>query len=308
MAENSQSYLAQLKSRLTPEQYDALISPLTYTANDWYGGNVQDYQAQLITPLDTSKAKFPQQLPINPIIEVPDTYWDGEREIAGTHKIGGDFNADVGAYSVDASGNVDTYRSNTPVMVNGLPIYAIYDGSGKLTGYDSGVDKTTYLNGKQRLLGAWDATGKPLPQTINSQGGGFLKNTLSGVLQDPVLMAAITAAATYYGAGPIAESLSGLVGGAEGLAALPAASEGAAASDFLGALPAGSQYVAPAVTDLGTVAGTTEGMLAAPEIAGMGGAQGLQMPVGTNLAEMGGAQGLQSGVGTSWPKWAALKV
>jgi hypothetical protein len=70
------------------------------------------------------------------------------------------------------------------------------------------------------------------------------------------------------------------------------------ASDFYG-VPAGSEYVAPQVTNLGTVAGTTEGMLATPEVAGMGGAQGLTLPGGTNLAEMGGAQGLQSGVGTN---------
>ena len=70
------------------------------------------------------------------------------------------------------------------------------------------------------------------------------------------------------------------------------------ASNFYG-VPAGSEYVAPSVTELGTVAGPTTGMLGGTEVAGMGGAQGLQMPVGTNLAEMGGAQGLQSGVGTS---------
>ena len=113
----------------------------------------------------------------------------------------------------------------------------------------------------------------------------------------------------YYAGGAISDSMAGGAAGASGTGeALSGIDLGGAggspaswlnAGDFSGALPAGAAYVAPEVTTLGNVAGTTEGMLATPEVAGMGGAQGLTMPNGTNLAEMGGAQGLQSGVGTS---------
>jgi hypothetical protein len=59
-------YLSDLKSKLTPEQYAALMKPLMYSANEAYGGQVQDFQAQLITPLDIKKAGFPQQLDMTP--------------------------------------------------------------------------------------------------------------------------------------------------------------------------------------------------------------------------------------------------
>ena len=61
------SYLSDLKSKLTPEQYNSLIAPLMYTANEVFGGNVQDYQAQLLMPIDTKKTGVPKQLEFEPV-------------------------------------------------------------------------------------------------------------------------------------------------------------------------------------------------------------------------------------------------
>lgn len=83
------SYLSELKSKLTPAQYDALIAPLMYTANEAFGGKVQDYQAQLLMPLDTSKFK---NLNIKDLYEPDYSVTDDD---GTTRKVSGQFKSDT---------------------------------------------------------------------------------------------------------------------------------------------------------------------------------------------------------------------
>jgi hypothetical protein len=187
------SYLSDLKSKLTPAQYNALIAPLMYTANEVYGGKVQDYQAQLLMPIDTAKAGVPKQIDVTK----PDT--------------SDKFSVYYGA-SEDSPSYVDRYRSKEPVSINGVPVYANYDASGKLTGYEGDPSTTSWINGKQRIIGSWDANGMPKPQTSTSSGGGFFKGVLNDVMSDPVLGTAANIAASYFG-GPLGTAALGLAQG-----------------------------------------------------------------------------------------------
>jgi hypothetical protein len=108
-------------------------------------------------------------------------------------------------------------------------------------------------------------------------------------------------AAAYYGGGAIADAL--------GASAAGDVAGQAAAGDFSGALPADyAGYTPPNVTDLGTVAGSTEGIASgtsAADLANAGssgtgltaspGAGTSLYDAGTNLSNLGGAQGLAAG-------------
>jgi hypothetical protein len=207
-----QSYLAQLKSILSPEQYDALTKPLMYSANEVYGGQVQDYQAQLLTPINIKKFGLPQEL-----------------EMAPAHKewrSGGwsepDYQVDVPAqaitkglraitYDNDSGGGITGYVSEKPIDVNGVPVYANYDAQGKLTGYDGDPAYTSWINGKQRLIGKWDANGMPTP-TTNTAGGAGFRGLVNDVTDDPIMGALANIAASYFG-GPLGVAALGAVQG-----------------------------------------------------------------------------------------------
>jgi hypothetical protein len=76
--------------------------------------------------------------------------------------------------------------------------------------------------------------------------------------------------------------------------------EGATADQILtAALPEGSAYVAPTITDLGTVAGSTEGIASGTGLTAGSTGTGLTGTAAGGLAEMGGAQGLVSNATTS---------
>jgi len=182
------SYLSQLKSVLTPDQYAAVIKPLMYTANEKFGGKVQDYQAQLVTPLDIKKTGLPQQIKFTP--SKIETYSDNE---------GGFYNVETGGVPIldniqgvmesmgDSGDSLVGFRSIKPVDVNGVPVFANYDVSGKLTGYEGDPRTTSWINGKQRLIGKWDAEGLPDPQTSTSRGAGikgFINDTFVNPLKE----------------------------------------------------------------------------------------------------------------------------
>jgi len=155
------SYLEQVKSQLTPEQYQQLVAPLMFTANENFGGNVQDYQAQLVTPLDTSKLNFPKQVDANTA---------GVRQIA------------------------DGFISTEPTMVNGVPVYAKYDPSGQLAAYQGdNKSATTWTNGENRLVGNWDPSGKAAPISIGSQTGLFNTGYHWNDIRDNLEAAAVVA-------------------------------------------------------------------------------------------------------------------
>jgi hypothetical protein len=207
------SYLSDLKSKLTPAQYNALIAPLMYTANEVYGGKVQDYQAQLLMPIDTAKAGIPKQIEFTkPSTKVVD-YGDGSVEVSvPAAPVNSDkFDVYYGG-NEDSPSYVDRYRSKEPVSINGVPVYANYDASGNLTGYEGDSRTTSWINGKQRIIGSWDANGRPNPQTSTSSGGGFFKGVLNDVMSDPVLGTAANIAASYFG-GPLGTAALGLAQG-----------------------------------------------------------------------------------------------
>ena len=197
------SYLSDLKSKLTPEQYNALIAPLMYTANEVFGGKVQDYQAQLLMPIDTAKSGIPKQLEFEPI---------NRRQVE---------DSDGGSYTQVTGGNPKTpnviqnddgsYSSETPINVNGVPVTATYDASGKLTGYQGDNRVTSWINGKQRIIGSWDASGRPSPTISTSRSGG-IKGFVGDIMSDPVLGAAANIAASYFG-GPLGTAALGAAQG-----------------------------------------------------------------------------------------------
>jgi hypothetical protein len=163
--------LDQYKSALTPEQYQQLIAPLMFTANDSFGGKLQDYQVQLITPLDTSKINIPKQV---------DSNTAGVQEQRG---YGGD----------SGEGELLGYKSTTPTMVNGVPVFANYDASGKLTGYEGDNRVTTWTDPNNRLIGNWDASGKAAPISSASQTGLFNSGFHWADIRDNLEAAAVVA-------------------------------------------------------------------------------------------------------------------
>jgi hypothetical protein len=184
------SYLSDLKSKLTPEQYNSLIAPLMYTANEVFGGNVQDYQAQLLMPIDTAKVGIPKQLEFEPVKQQQVS--DGE---------GGSYTQTTGGNSKTPNviqNDDGSYSSENPINVNGVPVTATYDASGKLTGYQGDNRTTSWINGKQRIIGSWDASGRPNPSISTSRGGG-IKGFVGDIMSDPVLGAAANIAAAYFG-------------------------------------------------------------------------------------------------------------
>ncbi len=231
------SYVSDLQSRLTPEQYVALTKPIS----SHYKGNIQDWQAQILTPLDTSKVGLPTQLTVT--TKAPETYYaevgEGPAEArVRTFKpeldktLSKDFAPQYeyfqGSDNEESSSTLTGYRSKKPVTVNGLPVYANYDVNGKLTGYDSGSTKRAYMNDSTSLKGVWDATGVAKPKPITASGGGFIKGLINDVASNPVLNTAITIGAGIYG-------------GPAGVAAWNAAQTKAAGGDWGDALESGAK-------------------------------------------------------------------
>jgi hypothetical protein len=202
------TYLEQIKQN-NPDAYNKIANLAQYTANENFGGNIQDYQAQIFTPLDTEKAGIPKKLDFKPTYRV--TFNEDEYTTAGGEPI--DPNV---TKSVDADSNEVTYKSSQPFNINGLPVYANYDSKGNLTGYQGDPKTVTWLNGQSYAYGNWDAQGNPSPITIKTHGGGFFDssdlNALAGL------------ALSYFGAPLVGEALglSGVTGSVAGNAVLNA--------------------------------------------------------------------------------------
>jgi hypothetical protein len=246
------SYLSDLKSKLTPEQYKSLIAPLMYTANEVFGGNVQDYQAQLLMPIDTAKVGIPKQLEFEPIKQQQVS--DGEG----------------GSYTQTTGGNPKTpnvvgdsesgYRSEKPIDVNGVPVYANYDASGKLLGYEGDNRTTSWINGKQRIIGSWDASGRPSPTISTSRGGG-IKGFVGDIMSDPVLGTVANIAASYFG-GPLGTAA---LGAAQGKSIEDIAKN--AAISYAGGQVASGVGGATGSTAAGQIAGgTASGLLSGQDL------------------------------------------
>jgi len=174
--DKSQSYQGRLQL-VAPDAYNKIASLAQYTANENFGGKIQDYQVQIFAPLATNSVDLPKQLEFNPIVTGRGVDEDGNPTI---NRISG---GDVKTPGVDAiysdEGGIAGYVSKTPTYVNGLPVFAQYDEKGKVTGYQGDTRVVTWINGSQYMGGKWDAEGNAQPWTHTSQGGGFIKNALA---------------------------------------------------------------------------------------------------------------------------------
>ena len=292
------SYLESVKAQLTPEQYQQLVAPLTFTANENFGGNVQDWQVQLLTPLDTSKLNFPKKV---------------DESTAGVRQIS------------------DGFISTEPTMVNGVPVYAKYDTSGNLSAYQGdNLKATTWTNGENRLVGNWDPSGKAAPISIASQTGLFNTGYHWNDIRDNLEAAAVVAgnyvlpgSSLLTGnlvtkgaqenlntdAGRLINMAAGAAGGFAGntanygqIAESAGLTEaGSTTGATTGGTTGGStmlDYSAPTAQGglglQGTAAldGTLSSGLAAPAGGSLGGGLGLTAGTAGNIAAMGGAQGL----------------
>jgi len=213
IAENYQTFLD--KAKATPEmaakyapqiaQVEKMLGTTTFTANENFGGKPQDYQLQIVSSLtDKVKSKIPQVLEFKPVkIETRD---DGE---GGTYQVqtGGDVKT-KGVSGDSESG----YRSTEPITVNGLPVYANYDATGKLTGYEADSRYRSWLNGKQSISGSFDANGSPKPVGHQSKQAG-LKGFGQDVLGAFNDMGIIGQLALMYATGGAGSALAAQMGG-----------------------------------------------------------------------------------------------
>ena len=178
------------------------------------------------------------------------------------------------------------------------PVQALGDGTYKLSSMNN--SETGYAN----VAFQTDATGRAKtiteanPASFDTYDkGNFLSNFAGAVgdfaSSDAAKLLALGAGAMTFGPSLLGETAAG---GAAGSGAAPTIDS--LASGFYG-VPEGSAYVAPQVTNLGTVAGTTEGMLSGTGLTAGSTGTGLQATSAGNLASMGGGQGLVSNATTA---------
>jgi hypothetical protein len=213
LAENYQTFLEKAKS--TPEMatkyapqiqaIEKMLGTTTFTANENFGGKPQDYQLQIVSPLTAkAKEKIPQQLEMTPI--KTETRDDGE---GGTYQVqtGG------GVKTKGVSGDSESgYSSIEPITVNGLPVYANYDATGKLTGYEADSRYRSWLNGKQSISGSFDANGNPKPVGHQSKQAGF-KGFAQDVLGSFKDLGIVGQLALMYATGGAGSALASSMGG-----------------------------------------------------------------------------------------------
>ena len=164
---------------ISPTAYNQIANMAQYTANENFGGKIQDYQVQLFTPIDIKKSGIPTQLEFTP--SAPITSYD-ENGNPYTYTPRPQIkNANV---TQDEDGN---YVSNTPTYVNGIPITVSYDQNGKATNFQGDPRVVTWLDGGHYVYGNWDAQGNAKPAQVATRGGGFFKNLaqdVAGALKD----------------------------------------------------------------------------------------------------------------------------
>jgi len=256
------SYLDQIK-QTNPAAYAKIADIAKYSADEKFGGKIQDYQAQLLTSINPEKAGIPKQLQfssqepvrgIDPDTGSPITY------IPPTQVL----NAKV--TPIEEGG----FRSTTPTNINGVPIYAKYDSKGQVTGYEGDPSVTTWTSGQDRIIGSWDAQGNAKPVRTTNNDGNF---NLKGI-----------------------GLLASLVGGAYGLDALTGGSIGGSTllpeSPFLSGMAAENAVSGAGVAGLGLGSGIPVGAAA-------GSTTGLFNPITSGLSTLGSA--LTSGSTTGIP-------
>jgi hypothetical protein len=147
----STPYLDSIKAS-SPELYKKITGLSAYSANEAFGGQPQDYQAQLFTPLQQSALK-----------DVPKTITPPTQD-----------------YQDSEGSTISTPmpKSIPAGKINGINVNANYDSGGNLTGFSSGLDATTWLDGSHYITGQWDASGNPAPAQHATRSGGFFNNLI----------------------------------------------------------------------------------------------------------------------------------
>lgn len=291
-----QAPVQQSLQATNPALYNAVMANLQGIADESFGGKVQPYQTQIVSPIDPSKINAPKQLEREPAV-----YQTIQTEEGPAKKLvsGGGFKNAMNLGPDPQTGDPLGYVSTTPTYINQIPIVAKYDNYGKLTGYTQqkgigGELLVTKTGGKGYVSGNWDASGNPAPiQGAWGSGGGFLGNNV-GTLA--------TLAALYGGANLLN---GGLLGGLEG-GALPNlgatdASLGAAGAVNAGlaggALPASTVaggLLGGATSPLATAAGTAAGTALSPAVA-----SALAPVAGSALSGLLNPQTIQGGISTA---------
>ena len=148
-APSSTPYLDSIKAS-SPELYKKITDLSAYSANEAFGGQAQDFQAQLFTPLQQSALKDVPKT-VKPVMQ---DYW-----------------------SEGGNNPIPAPQSIPAGKINGINVNANYDENGNLTGFSSGLDATTWLDGSHYVTGQWDASGKPTPAQHATRSGGWFSNT-----------------------------------------------------------------------------------------------------------------------------------
>ena len=198
-----QDFLAQAKS--TPESaakygkeiaaVQDILKKAQYSADDVFGGKIQDYQLQIMSSLtDKAKKAIPQKLEFGQPTQKTEINEDtGDKY---TYTVPGKVKTPGVEVLEDGEGGIGGYRSTKPTNVNGSEVFAEYDEKGKLTGYSSNQKQATWLNNKQYLMGRWDANGNANPIGATSKGGGVIKNMIGDIASIGPVGSIILAAAT----------------------------------------------------------------------------------------------------------------
>ena len=211
-------YLDAIKAS-SPDLYQKITGLSAYSANEAFNGQVQDFQAQLFTPLQQSAlSNVPKS-----ITPQYDTSEDGTR--------------------------TGQSQSIPAGKINGINVNANYDESGKLTGFSSGLDATTWLDGSHYITGQWDASGNPAPAQHATSSGGFfggLVNDALGGISDFL----------HSDIGKLAMAFGAAYGAPELAAALDISTPAAAAAINASAGIASGQPLDKAITNAATGAAT----------------------------------------------------
>jgi hypothetical protein len=173
-----------------PDSYNQIKNLAQYTANENFGGQVQDYQIQLFTPLNTNKTGIPKQLEFTPV-ETKTAY----------NEDGNQYEYQQGGYpkTKGVEQNEDgTFSSTTPTYVNGVPVFATYNENGKITGYQGDPRVVTWLDGGHYAYGNWDAQGNANPKQVATRGGGFIGGLASGISDITKSLGPLWTAAKLY--------------------------------------------------------------------------------------------------------------
>lgn len=171
------TYIEQLK-QTSPEAYAQLVNVSKYAADTHYGGQVQDWMAQVFTPLDVSN--IPKSLNV----------WEKEPgyQYVANPDGGGGFEYISGVPKADLPEGVKPIKIRNPETgayetmsyekdmgtINGLKLAAKYNVNGELQGFSPPTGENNRLpTGQKTFLNInYDVTGKPIPNEFNNVGIG----------------------------------------------------------------------------------------------------------------------------------------